>query len=353
MAHYPKYQMVIDYIIDKINKKELVSGDKIPSENQFSEMLDVSNITVRRAMSDLVNSGIIYRVKGKGSFVSTRSIQEKKKSNRLVAFLFSEGLNGNAYMQFISYMQKYFLKHSYSLISESIDDNMQNELSIIQKLIDKHVEGFIIYSKNPENSIPSFKALEDNNIPFVLIDRYTPLFPTNYIGSNNHDGSLSAVRHLIALQHIGIAFIAHQFYLSSERERYNGYLDGLISAQLPFNQEYCFTEESTNYEQLITHIKDGSITAIVAVNDYCAINVMNYITQAGLHIPNDVLLIGFDDSDIIKQTMIPLTTVKQFFNEIGYSAAKLLVESINQNRHDYNHKEVGTKLIVRESTQAK
>ena len=44
---------------------------------------------------------------------------------------------------------------------------------------------------------------------------------------------------------------------------------------------------------------------------------MNYITQAGLHIPYDVSLIGFGDSDLIKQTMIPLTTVKQFFNEIG------------------------------------
>ena len=353
MSYYPKYQKVIDYIMHKINNNELSSGDKIPSEKELAELHGVSNITIRKAMSELVASGIIHRIRGKGSFVSDSPAYGDKKQHRLVAFLFPGfSLNGSAYMQYIVSMQRYFLSHGFSLIIESTDTNKTDELTIVRKLIDKNVKGFLFFSKNPEKSIPCYQILDEQDIPFVLIDRYTPLYPSNYVGCNNHDGIFTAVKYLLNQNHTGIAYIAMDMNLSSEKDRYSGYKDAFISAGLSVNRNYLFSMRDTEYERLLNHIREGDITAIVTANDKTAIEVIRLLNQEGLGIPEDVSIIGFDDSDILEEAMIPLTTVKQYFDEIGYQAAKLLGESIDQNR-PCNHIELGTRLIVRKSTKEK
>lgn len=351
MAYYPKYRMIIEYVIDKINSNTFKIGDRIPSEKEFSEMFGVSNITVRKAMSELVNSGLIYRVKGKGSFVSAHSSQRGQQSNKLVAFLYSGlSLNESAYMQLMLSMQNYLLEQGYSLIIENIN-NKRNELQVVKELIEKHVEGFIIFSKDPEKSIPSYEFLLKNSTPFVLVDRYTPLFPSNYVGSNNHDGAFASVMHLLELNHTDIAFVSHRINLSSEAERYKGYCDAFARAGLSVNPNYLFKNDNADIERLISYIKTGKITAITVSNDHCALDIMSSLRQAGICIADNVSIVGFDDSDIITQAMIPLTTVKQFFDEIGYSAAKLLIQSINSGQRDCTHIKIGTKLIIRESTR--
>ena len=82
MSYYPKYQKVIDYIMQKINNNELSSGDKIPSEKELAELHGVSNITIRKAMSELVASGIIHRIRGKGCFVSDSPAYGDKEQHR-------------------------------------------------------------------------------------------------------------------------------------------------------------------------------------------------------------------------------------------------------------------------------
>jgi len=352
MAFNPKYRMIIEYVIDKINSNALKSGDRIPSEKEFSDMFGVSNITVRKAMSELVNSGVIYRVKGKGSFVSTHATQREKQSSKLVVFLCSGfSLNENAYMQLMLSIQNCLLENGYSLVIENVDNDKKDEFQVIKELIEKHVEGFIIISKDPEKSILSYEYLNKNNIPFVLIDRYTPLFPTNYVGSNNHDGAFASVMHLLELNHTGIAFLSYHFNLSSEAERYSGYCDAFARKGLSVNPDYLFKNNNTDIERLMSYIRIGKITAIAASNDRCALDVMSSLKQAGIRVPDDVSIVGFDDSDIITQAMIPLTTVKQFFSEIGRTAANLLIENINADQRDYTHIKIGTRLVVRKSTR--
>ncbi|HHY82469.1 MAG TPA: substrate-binding domain-containing protein [Clostridiales bacterium] len=352
MPHYPKYQAVVDYILGKIKNNELASGDRIPSEKELAEIHGVSNITIRKAMAELVDTGVIYRIKGKGSFVSDGSVHKEEQRHRLVAFLFPGlALSGNAYMQYITNMQRYLLNHGYSLIIENTNADNAGELSVVKKLIEQNVKGFIFFCEDPEKSIPSFKILDEKKIPFVLIDRYTTMYPSNYVGSNNHDGAYTAVRHLLNQGHINIAYVANNIHLSSERERYEGYKDALASAGLTVNPDFLFTTKTSSQEQLLGYIKKGMITAIVTVNDKYAIEVMKYLNQAGVSIPDDVSLVGFDDADILKDAMINLTTVKQFFNEVGYNAAKLLDEIINHKHHDFNHIRLGIRLIVRESTK--
>ncbi len=351
MAHYPKYQLVIDNILEKINSKILSAGDKIPNENELSQTLDVSNITVRKAMSELVKDGVIYRVRGKGSFVSGGPSQSTRESTRLAAFLFAElGFNDNTYMQLMIHIRNYLIEHNYSLIIESTGNTAEQELSAIQRLIDKQVEGFIIFSREPEKSIPNYQLLTNKNIPFVLVDRRTSLFPSNFAGSNNHDGAFSAVRHLLELLHTGIAFVATHISLSSERERFEGYCSALASMSLKVNREHCFLDAETDFKRLNACIRDGSITAVMTANEQCAVMVLNYLQAEGFRIPEDVSVVSFDDSDAIRQ-VVQLTTVNQFFGEIGRTAAQLLIENINNPKYTCTSVGIGTRLVIRESTR--
>lgn len=72
----PIYQVIENDIKKKINQKELVSGDLIPSENQLKDIYNVSRMTVRQALNNLVNDGYLYKHKGKGTFVSNRKIEK-------------------------------------------------------------------------------------------------------------------------------------------------------------------------------------------------------------------------------------------------------------------------------------
>ena len=73
----PKYQMVKDYVLSQIENQEFTKDDRIPSESEFSKLLDVSSITVRKALSELVNEGVIYRVRGKEALSPTNQPSRK------------------------------------------------------------------------------------------------------------------------------------------------------------------------------------------------------------------------------------------------------------------------------------
>lgn len=123
----PKYQMVKDYVLSQIENQEFTKDDRIPSESEFSKLLDVSSITVRKALSELVNEGVIYRVRGKGSFVANQSTVSEKTSN-LVAFVISGvDLYDSSYMQIMRGIQSFLGKHGCKLIIEFVENDFEQE----------------------------------------------------------------------------------------------------------------------------------------------------------------------------------------------------------------------------------
>ena len=146
----PKYQMVKDYVLSQIENQEFTKDDRIPSESEFSKSLDVSSITVRKALSELVNEGVIYRVRGKGSFVANQSAVSEKTSN-LVAFVISGvDLYDSSYMQIMRGIQSFLGKHGCKLIIEFVENDFEQERELVLELIQTELRGILIYSSNPE-----------------------------------------------------------------------------------------------------------------------------------------------------------------------------------------------------------
>lgn len=347
----PKYELVKDYIIDHIGGSQFKPHERIPSESELAEALDVSSITVRKALSDLVNDGLIYRVRGKGSFVTDKKNEAPSSMSRLVAFIISgTEIYDSSYMQIIKGIQSHLAMHNFRLVIEFIENNVKQEDELISKINPSDYSGLLIYSSDPNAAKSYLKLLKDVRIPFVMLDRFPNGMPVNCIVCNNQDGAYEATEYLLSLGHRRIGFTAYDFHLSSEVDRFNGYRNALADSGIEDDGSLHFLEKELDYEALLPSIRQRELTALFCVNDRKALEAVEQLTTLGIRIPEEISVMGFDDFAGSKFSKVPLSTVRQDFDALGSESAKLLLDLIGGNAVGSKKIMLPTSLVIREST---
>jgi LacI family xylobiose transport system transcriptional regulator len=223
------------------------------------------------------------------------------------------------------------------------------------------VEG--VLSRRPMGVIPVFSDLSaeqraqlaQRDIPFVVVDPTgVPSDEILSIGSTDWLGGLSATRHLIELGHRRIAMITGPSWALCSRARLDGYRAALDAAGVPVD---------------LALIRDGDFeiagglaqaadllqlpdppTAIFALNDGMAIGVYHAAHQAGLRIPQDLSVLGYDDYLLDRWLVPPLTTVRQPLSDMGSAAARMVLDLAAGIAPRSKRLELATELIVRNST---
>lgn len=348
----PKYQHVKNYVLSRIESNDMKPHERVPSESELTELLEVSSITVKKALSDLVNEGIIYRVRGKGSFIAKREVVTEiaQPLNLVVVVISGRVFNDISYIQIVKGAQSYLANHATKLIIEFVDENVEKERDLILNLLDMDIYGFLIYSSDPNAAKSYLKDIKSKGKPFVMIDRFPNGMSVNSVTCNNHDGAFSAVDYLIQLGHRRVGFVGYDFYLSSEVERYNGFCSALANAEIEKNDKIIFVRKELDYDEMAAQVKSGGITALFCVNDRRAIEVIDELVAREVRIPEDLSIIGFDDWEGGGYAKVPLTTVKQHFDTLGYEAAKLLLEAGKDPSIGTKKILLPTNTIHREST---
>ncbi|WP_169081351.1 GntR family transcriptional regulator [Paenibacillus sp. PL91] len=347
----PKYELVKDYIIDHIGASQFKPHDRIPSESELAETLDVSSITVRKALSDLVNEGMIYRVRGKGSFVADKKSDVQSSMSRLVVFIISgTEIYDSSYMQIIKGIQSLLTLHDYRLVIEFIENNVQQEDELISKINLSDYSGLLIYSSDPNAAKSYLKQLKSGRMPFVMLDRFPNGMPVNCVVCNNQDGAYEATEYLIGLGHRHIGFAAYDYHLSSEVDRFNGYRNALADSDIEEDSSIQFLEKELDYAALLPRIRRKELTALFCVNDRKALEAVEQLTTLGVHIPEEISIMGFDDFAGSRFSKVPLSTVKQDFDSLGSESAKLLLDLIDGCAVGGKKIMLPTSLVIREST---
>lgn len=347
----PKYEMVKNYIIDHIESNQFQSHARIPSEAELAGALDVSSITVRKALADLVNEGIIYRVRGKGSFVSDRKSSGSKSDTRLVAFVISgTDIYDSSYMRIIKGMQSCLTQHDYRLVIEFVQNNVEQEHELMLEIMELDYAGLLIYSADPNKAKPYLRSLKSRGTPFVMLDRFPSGMPVNCVVCNNEDGAYEAVEYLLGLGHTRIGFAAYDYHLSSEVDRYHGYRNALLDAGIEPDDALLYLQKELDYEALSRRIRRKELTALFCVNDRKALEAIEQLALNGIRIPEDVSVMGFDDFEGSLFARVPLSTVRQEFETLGHESAKLLLEIISGEARGNKKILLPTSLVIREST---
>jgi LacI family transcriptional regulator len=242
--------------------------------------------------------------------------------------------------------------NDYSVILCNSNDDPTREETHLRVLLEKRIDGLIVGSTRGDQTLA--KKLRQSQIPLVIIDRAIPGLHADLVQVNHEAGGYLATRHLIDLGHHGIGCIAGPSAAISATERLQGYRKALKKSSLPYRSQWIIESDFTcdgGYKAARLLVGKPDLTALVACNDLMAIGVLRYTAEAGLRIPRDLSVIGFDGIELGRYVHPALTTVSQSIPKLGELAAVTLIGRIaREGEGRVRHLILPPKLVVREST---
>ncbi|MGN8050919.1 LacI family DNA-binding transcriptional regulator [Curtobacterium sp. 22159] len=196
-------------------------------------------------------------------------------------------------------------------------------------------------------------ALSSSSIPVVAIDPHTGPEGHATVDSDNEEGGVQAVQHLLALGHTRIAHLHGRADLASAQLRQAGYRRALTDAGIPVD-ERLVRDGGYQEDQSAAAARDllsmpDRPTAVFAANDSSAVGVLRAASELGLRVPEDLSVVGFDDVPQASMTTPPLTTVAQPLTELGSRAVDMLLTML-RGEPASAHVRLPTTLRVRRST---
>jgi LacI family transcriptional regulator len=227
------------------------------------------------------------------------------------------------------------------------------EVSLLERLMRGTTDGAILIL--PEESSEELAALHSDGYRFVIVDPHRSvdeMVPT--VSAAHSSGASEATEHLLALGHQRIAAITGPRGWIATEERLRGYRGALAAVgimpapQLEAESDWHTSGGYVAASRLLD--ADEPPTAIFAFNDMLAIGALQAAREHGLRVPEDLSIVGFDDTFEASIVTPPLTTVRQPLAEMGRMAVALLVRLLHNQRIEALHIELETKLAVREST---
>ena len=242
----------------------------------------------------------------------------------------------------------------YNIVICSTDYQEEKENKYISLLKQKRVDGFILAS-GFEN-LERVQELMEEDIPVVIVARDYPNFSINTVALDDYIGGYQAANHLIQLGHKNIGFIALDVY--SNRERIRGFKDALKEHHIELRNDLHFIEDKK--QSLVqagktsaeTYLQSAEIpTAIFACNDLLAIGAIQVIRDAGLNIPEDISIVGFDNTNIATIVDPPLTTMSQPIQRMGREVMDLIISIFKGERDDEVRITLVPELVKRKSTK--
>lgn len=241
----------------------------------------------------------------------------------------------------------------YSVILCNSDNNPEKQSRYIQTLLAKQVDGVIFISS--ASSPDDLMRLVENNIPVVVADRDVPLELADVVLLDNEQAGYDATRHLFDLGHRRIACITGPNHLAPSMQRFEGYKRCLQENGIEVNPnwigmgDFRFQSGEAAVQRILTSAPRP--TAVFVLNDMMAIGAISAAHKAGLSIPQDISVIGFDDIEIDAAVVPALSTMAQPIDEMTQQAMSLLLEHLLGKKHDMNQRVIlHAKLIRRDST---
>ena len=244
-------------------------------------------------------------------------------------------------------------KAGYSVISANTHEQSETEVKAIDNFISLHVEGIIACLSQNTTDYRHFEEISEMGIPLVFFGRTCLPEKFSCVTANGDIAAQEATQHLIETGSRRIAFIGGPNHLDMVKRRKHGYLEAPRENRIPIDRSLVICEK-IDYQwalevtmQLLQ--REDRPDAILAFNDIITFAAFTAIKQTGLHIPEDVALIGFTDDVHAGYVTPKMSAIVDQSSEMGSEACRLLLKNINGDRKIYK-KIVPQKLIIRETS---
>ncbi|MGD1823596.1 MAG: GntR family transcriptional regulator [Pleomorphochaeta sp.] len=311
------YKKIFLDIKSEIEQGKYLLDEMLPSERIYVNKYNADRTTIRKAFDLLVEQGYIEKKPGKGSFVTfggSKNKKEVKSSLGTIAFFLPKS-NKNKdritipfYSELFSASEKNCKSNSFSIFYSTLnEDDSIIEIMNHQKT---KFSGILFVSNILEHHIEEANNL---NIPNVLLNGISNL--TTSIISDNYNGSYFVAKHLLDLGHKDFCILNGIEEYQTAKERLRGSIEALKERKLDNNVEI-ITDNSWEFEggynAVYKYIDSAKKlpTALIAFNDRLANGAIQAIQKHGLRVPQDISVVGYDNSDLSKYTTPKLSTVE-------------------------------------------
>ncbi len=244
-------------------------------------------------------------------------------------------------------------KGGFRLVLCNTDNDAQKESFYLNEMRSYRPAGWLVIPATDSNMTTQLKSSVITGSPVVCIDRQPPGWKGDVVLVANEAGAHSATQHLLRMGHRQLAVITGPLHLTNAVERLQGFKRALAEAKVPIEPEYIqearFNRQS-GYQAAMRLLRMlPRPSAIFACNDLMAMGVLLATRELGLHCPDDISIVGFDDLDFAEFTAPALTSVHQPGYQIGTTAARLLLDRIDGSRMSPRKIALPSELKIRHS----
>ena len=240
----------------------------------------------------------------------------------------------------------------YDLLVTSTDYETSRMAACLRRMLERKVDGVAMMTS--EMDLGLIKELSKRGVPIVFMDVGQVGPKMSHVAIDYGNGLRQAVDHLAALGHRRIAFISGPLQLHSARTRLNAFRDAIrahgLDAEKKLIREGTHTAEGGRDAMTALLRLSKRPTAVVSSNDWTAIGALNAIAAAGLRVPQDISLVGFDDIPLASYTNPPLTSVRMSASDVGTVAFNALFGLISGERIEGDVYQIPTQLVARASS---
>jgi GntR family transcriptional regulator of arabinose operon len=359
---FPRYLILKKQLIQWIEEGRFTDNNLMLSENEIANQFQLSRHTVRQSFALLEQEGWLTRIQGKGTFVNRNPTPSSYGNSLKTVGMVTTYISDYIFPSIVREAEKAFSERGYQLLLFSTNNDKNKEREAFEKLLALPVKGFIIEPTKSAEMNPHleyFQAFDKKNIPYVMINETYQGLHSPCIKVDDELGAFLATEHLIQLGHVHIA----GFFKVDDLQgvsRMNGYIRAHRQYGITLSEDdlisYITEEKWTKPYQITKEMLqrvENRPSAIVSYNDELAIHLLEVVRQLGFIVPEDVSMMGFDDSPLATATEVKLSTLSHPKSKLGIEAAKLLMEFMEGEKQHISDSLVIYKpqLILRNSTK--
>jgi len=325
----PLYAQLAQSIKSAILSGALSYGEKLPSENEFMAQSGLGRVTIRSALAQLASEKYIEKRQGRGVYVTYT--HAAPTDSRSIDVLLDISDMHFSYL-YIKSIAEVLTQNNYQLVIHDTLNSQQEICVILTRILQKGSCGIIIHpSSLQEPLLPEQRdlltRLDANGIPYITFDRTYENLPGTQLSFDDFGGGRMAAEYLISLGHRNYAMVCNSAFCENQL-RMDGFNSVLAENGLP--PLHIIEGDANLEENLFRLIQTEHVTAIYNFNDENALKTIRALHHAGLQVPNDVSVIGFDDTVIATAITPQLTSIVHPKGTLGHMAAAKLLAMVEK-----------------------
>ena len=340
MTREPKYQALSERLRQMIADGMIAEGSALPTENELAARYGISRQTVRQAIAQLEQDGLVRRMRGSGTYV--RHGPRKSAGVRLVNVI-TTYITDYIFPSIVRGAESVFSDNGVLMTLSATYNQTETERSLLERALKQGTDGLLIEGTQtalPNPNIALYEELRRRNIPFVMINGFYPeLISCTRVLMDDETGGAAAANYLIDRGHkrIGGVFKSDDMQGCLRHRGFRGALEnaGLRSSDesllwfsTPMRDAFFDDPRLPFYRAL------PSLSAVACYNDQTAVRLIDKAREMGLSVPENLSVISFDDSALASVCLPRLTTLGHQKEALGRLAAQKLIAMIDGERQE-------------------